>query len=262
MILFKLSSLLVLLSYGSNFASIARAITQIDYKLVREEFTCLKLNTSLLFGRTSYNTSRLENSRFTYMVMPTDEPSLPNNWNYLVSEDQSLIFFFGYPLVEDSLMDLEIVQFDEYMFTSSKAKVRINFNQDISGNMNVTNSEQDELKLDFNHINLEKFLAKDYPSKVQSIFSTFIWPKSRLVFVKNSSNHSGVSVIIRNSRIGSSLDRLSMEIDRATRGKQRKLCEFRKSKVISIEHHFRSIGLYPDWCSFKLILKVGPVLFE
>lgn len=262
MLLFRLTSLLVSLFYGSNFAATTRAITQIDHELVKEEFASLKLNTSLLLGRTSHNSSHLENSRFTYTVMPTDEPSLPTNWNYLVSKDQSLIFFFGYPLREDPPMDLEIVRIDEYMFTSSKTRVRINFDQDISGSMNITNSEQDELELEFNRINLEKFLAKDYPSKVQSIFSAFIWPKSKLIIVKSSPYHSGVIVIIRNLHIDPSLDRLSAEIGRATRGKQRKLCEFRKSKVISIEHHFRSINLYPDWCSFKLILKAGPVSFE
>jgi len=49
-----------------------------------------------------------------------------------------------------------------------------------------------------------------------------------------------------------SSDRLAMKIGRPTlNGGRKELCKFERSKTISVEHFFRSIGLYPRLVYFQ-----------
>lgn len=119
---------------------------------------------------------------------------------------------------------------------------------------------EDEVELAFQRISLDKFLFNNYASKIDSMFNGLIWPRSRLISVAESSPNTNETVVkIRNNHNEPSIERLSKEVDRATRGGLKKLCQFQKSKAISVEHLFRSIGLYPNWCSFKLISRVEAI---
>lgn len=115
---------LTLLCCSLIVASSERYASQTEYELPREKFATLPLNTTQLFGYNGIeNTDK--NVRYTYMVMPKDEASLPSNWNHIVIEKQKLIIIYGYPSKMEQLLDLELSRIDEFVSEISRAKVKI-----------------------------------------------------------------------------------------------------------------------------------------
>lgn len=245
----------------------AQIIEYAEIKLERGRFACIKLNTSTLFEAQK---KKVDNSASSiigprnhnltastiFMLMPADEADLPSNWNYLAIEDIGIIILYGYPSEEDNLLEIDILRYNLLDPDSSKVGIRLMLEDGNDLNMSDSNANQSshEIELAFHQISLEKFLALDYPKIVDDIFSKLIWPQSRLTGV-SSSKRGGVLIRIRSpSRHLKTIERLMAEIDRATGVRyQGKLCEFKKSKTISIEHLFRSVSLYPNWCTFRLI---------
>lgn len=244
----------------------AEVVEYTEIKLERGRFSCIKLNTSTLFEvqkKNVDNSSRWitgrHNQNFTastkFLLMPADEADLPINWNYLAIEDIGIIILYGYPTEEDHLLEIDILIYNLLNPEPGKLGIRLMLEDGNNLNMSDSNALQSmpEIELAFHQISLEKFLVLDYPKTVDDIFSELIWPQSRLIGV-SSSKKGGVLIRIRTPfRHLKTIERLMAEIDRATGARYLgKLCEFKKSKAISIEHLFRSVGLYPNWCTFRL----------
>lgn len=241
---------------------ITRDLQAIDYRnisLQRNKFTCLKLDTSVFFNEIQrFDEGRNQNhtAPTAVMVMPADEAELPINWNYLVTEDQSVILLYGYPSEEDHQLEIDLIRYSLINPDPSIAGIRIVLEDENGSETDRSRAEdsQQVVELAFHQMSLVKFLLLDYWKSVNNIFSTSIWPQSHLASVGKHTKH-GASVRIRVPLSqAKAIERLNMEINRATgAGNHRKLCQFKRSKTISIEHLFRSAGLYPDWCTFRLL---------
>lgn len=256
-------------------------------------------------------------SRFEFMVMLADEAELPTNWNFLVTDDQKFIIFYGYPTLATDytgtkdkglekgrpkhddqnhiVLDIEIIRYDySGSLGYKKALIKLTiekregFEKDLH-KLNFTteslgverkevkasispaptiSKEYAELEFAFHHIRLIEFLDKSYPAKLEDLFSQVIWLHSRLIRVEDFPSTKGVLIKLRNpsNQLAPQFERLLKEIKLATReeggernesfpGSSRptakRLCEYKKSKTISIEYMFRSLDLYPNWCTLK-----------
>lgn len=247
----------------------AREGQAIDYKnvtIVRERFACIKLETSVIFDvgkrlieedttglAIDHEHNRTQSSIF--MVMPVGEAELSTNWDHLITEDQESIIIYGYPSEDDHLLEIDIVQHSLNIPEPRVAGIRIMLDDENgikANNFSAWTSEQ-EVELAFHRVSLAEFLLHDYWKSVDNIFSSLLWPQSRLVSVEAHKKHgSSVRIWISADHL-KAIERLKIEIERATGSNHKKLCQFRKSKTITIEHYFRSVGLYPNWCTFKLM---------
>lgn len=231
-----------------------RDLQAIDYQkidLERGKFTCLKLDTSVLFNE--IQRSEKDYNQTTppvFVVVPADEAELPINWNYLVIEDQSLILLYGYPSEEDHQLQIDIIRYSLMKTDPSIAGIRLVLE---GGNESNGENPQQVVELAFHRLSLVKFLLLDYWRLVDNIFSTSIWPGSQLTSVEKHKKHGALVKISVPTNHAKAIERLKIEIDRSTgANNHKKLCQFKRSKTISIEHLFRSAGLYPDWCTFRL----------
>lgn len=248
---------------------IAKGGQAIEYKnvtIVRERFACIRLETSALFdedkGSIDENAERVAVKRMqnqsassVFMVMPVGEAELPTNWDHTISDDQKLIIIYGYPSENDDLLEIDIVRYGLGSPEPGLAGIRITLEDgnDIKTNNFSAWTSKQEVELAFHRISLTEFLLHDYWKSVDNIFSSLLWPQSRLVGVEAHRKHGSLVRVWISADHVKAIERLRIEVERATgAGNHRKLCQFRKSKTISIEHFFRSVGLYPNWCTFKL----------
>lgn len=256
-----LINFLLLFSEISNSEHVSQAV----YKLPRERFFCLKLDINTLVEQSS-KTSNIttmdwlnNETRFSITFLPLDAPALPIGWNYIVMNKKNLVLLYGFVFPDlGDLFELEFIRLNLLDSSTAKTIVRLIFTGD-----RVPYREDQlakvQIKFSFHQIDIMHFLSTNHHIKVDRIVSQFVWPGSKLLSV-GSDNLNGTFVIIQNNEIDPSIERLKEEINLATRSGQLKLCQFRKSKSISIEHHFRQIGLYPNWCTFKFVSYIGEVL--
>lgn len=265
------------------------------YEIHLNRFNCIKLSTSNLFGLSSEeqmrkekgnNTSNIsslardawDGKQFKYMVMAAGEAALPRNWDHVISADDSQLMIFGFPVQLETKLEIEIWRLENNKSQSRLAQVvfeaaasaasegRSRQPDVVAGSSPSGKRRQQEMRITFQRSNLAEFLMRNHHVQVEAIFSNFIWPESRVVQVsgeQKSGNESNGStrVVIRNEverqskLVLDSIERLVTEINVATRGGR--LCEYKRSKSIQVEHYFRELGLYPSWCKFEFRSYMG-----
>lgn len=238
-------------------AMLVRSSQSLEFIVRENKFVVFKINATSLVDEHNNPAQPItydDTDRFTYVAAMIDEPEVPNNWKLHVAEDNSMLFLFGVPSMDDDKLEVELMRYDFDESTMAKTRFKLKVIPEETGKKETTNSELHHLELAFHRINLTQFLMADYSQKLDKLFSSTIWKDSQLVDLKLAPSCKGVaiSLLIGASDLPS-ISRVKAEADRATRaGQYVKLCEFKRSKTISVEHYFRSLGLYPNWCSLKL----------
>lgn len=225
-----------------------------EYRIIKNKFFCLKFDTFSLFGDQAINLINGSSSdRFLYTILPLNEAALPDNWKYLITENSSFIYLYGLAYEHQSdLTELELIQFDLQAPSSIKAKIGLRFLQDEDqSRRQLVELKAPKIELAFFYMPLIRFLDADHHSSVDALFHESVWPGSRLVEVR--AFDTGTVIVVSNQNIDRPVERLRGEVQLATGGGNKRLCRYKKSKTISIEHLFRRHGLYPNWCSFKIV---------
>lgn len=189
-----------------------------------------------------------------YSLLPVDDAELPVGWSFLVTNSQTQVIITG--LQEDpdlNFTELELARTDLESSETYKSLITLTYyGSDVS--TGVDSNELLELRFSFNNISLEDFLLRGLQANVETLLREVVWPNSRLVQVERF-GEKNVAIYARNeatTRNKATLDMLRMEVNLATRnGTQLKLCQSKRSKALSIEHYFRALGLFPNWCSLK-----------
>lgn len=232
--------------------TIAEYSLQQEYQVPRNEFFVILLNTTELLESKPITLTR---SKHDYSLLPVDDAELPAGWNYLITESERLIVIYGHQDDQNiNMTELELTSYDSSNSEAKTALIRLHYYDRDHTNRLAESDYVREIEFAFNNVDLANFFFKEQHSQVNSLFHDLIWPSSRLVEV-NRIGQSDVLIRVRNvdsPESEYSIDKLEHEIDLATRnGTLRKLCRSRRSKALSIEHYFRSLGLFPNWCMFK-----------
>lgn len=245
--IFYLTTYLVITSL--NNYTLGQYVSRQEFHVPRGTFFSIICNTTELFQSKLSSKSIWPN--YEYSLLPVDDAELPVGWNFLSSKSLTQVILTG--LQEDSNIDtteLELSQFDLLDSETNKCLITLTY----YGPVERSTPETSELEFSFNDISLNDFLLRRLNTNVNTLFQELIWPGSRLVKVEKSSQ-SGVAISVRNDGTTANkiaLAKLSVEVDSATRNRTLlKLCKSKRSKALSIEHNFRSLGLYPNWCTFK-----------
>lgn len=265
------------------------------YTATRGKFFGLTQNVSSLFGQQQeqdYDNvvvakSRHKSQAALYLVSSDHEPELPPNWAYQVSPDTSesntVFALYGFVKLDEpprlqvtvkrvNLANMSnqsvviIVDIGDEQHLQA-ASVAANNNNNNNGSRNNNNNELGyELEFGFHKTSATELIGKGLAPKVDQVLATMLdGSRGRLVALLDATQPAG-SVLARAWFSGSAATRLQAEVKSATGGAGRgsPACQLKRSKAISMEHRFRSLGLYPNWCTFAIVaanVTLGELVF-